>query len=197
MPKTRVRFRSDRLVPARPGAAGGAAAAAAVCVLQIPAFLCRQTDLIQAAARTGRCVNLKKGQFLAPWDMKNAIEKAVTDGNDKIIITERGVSFGYNNLVADMRSLPVMRAFGYPVMFDATHSVQLPGASGIASSGDRKFVPHLTRAAVAVGVDALFMEVHACPDEALCDGTNMLSQDELPAMLQQAQAIDRVVKRNS
>jgi 2-dehydro-3-deoxyphosphooctonate aldolase (KDO 8-P synthase) len=140
-------------------------------------------------------VNIKKGQFLAPWDIKNTIEKAASTGNDKIILTERGVSFGYNNLVADMRSLPIMREFGYPVVFDATHAVQLPGAGGAASSGDRKFVPHLTRAALAVGVDALFMEVHACPDKALCDGPNMLSLDELPDLLKQAKEIDRIVKK--
>lgn len=171
-------------------------AAEVLDVIQIPAFLCRQTDFVMEVAKTGKVINIKKGQFLAPWDIKNVTEKAVAAGNDRIIITERGVSFGYNNLVADMRSLPIMRAFGYPVMFDATHSVQLPGAGGTASSGDRKFVPHLTRAAVAVGVDALFMEVHACPDEALCDGPNMLSLDELPGLLQQAQEIDRIVKKN-
>jgi 2-dehydro-3-deoxyphosphooctonate aldolase (KDO 8-P synthase) len=171
-------------------------AAEVLDVIQIPAFLCRQTDFVMEVAKTGKVINIKKGQFLAPWDIKNVAEKAVAAGNDRIIITERGVSFGYNNLVADMRSLPIMRAFGYPVMFDATHSVQLPGAGGTASSGDRKFVPHLTRAAVAVGVDALFMEVHACPDEALCDGPNMLCLDELPDLLQQAQEIDRIVKRN-
>ena len=164
-------------------------------VIQIPAFLCRQTDFVLEVAKTGKVVNLKKGQFLAPWDIKNAVEKAASTGNDKIIVTERGVSFGYNNLVADMRALPIMRDFGYPVVFDATHSVQLPGAGGTASSGDRKFVPHLTRAAMAVGVDALFMEVHACPDEALCDGPNMLSLDELPSLLKQAQAIDRIVRQ--
>ena len=171
-------------------------AAEVLDVIQIPAFLCRQTDFIVEVAKTGKVVNIKKGQFLAPWDIKNAAEKAVDAGNDRIIITERGVSFGYNNLIADMRSLPIMRAFGFPVMFDATHSVQLPGAGGTASSGDRKFVPHLTRAAVAVGVDALFMEVHACPDEALCDGPNMLSLDDLPNLLRQAQDIDRIVKNN-
>ena len=171
-------------------------AAEVLDVIQIPAFLCRQTDFIVEVAKTGKVVNIKKGQFLAPWDIKNAAEKAVDAGNDRIIITERGVSFGYNNLIADMRSFPIMRAFGFPVMFDATHSVQLPGAGGTASSGDRKFVPHLTRAAVAVGVDALFMEVHACPDEALCDGPNMLSLDDLPSLLRQAQDIDRIVKNN-
>jgi len=170
-------------------------AAEVLDVLQIPAFLCRQTDFVTAVARTNKVVNIKKGQFLAPWDIKNAAEKAASTGNDKIIITERGVSFGYNNLVADMRSLPIMREFGYPVMFDATHAVQLPGAGGMASSGDRKFVPHLTRAAVATGIDALFMEVHACPDKALCDGPNMLSIDDLPALLRQVQEIDRIIKR--
>ena len=170
-------------------------AAEVLDILQIPAFLCRQTDFVVDVAKTGRVVNIKKGQFLAPWDVKYAAEKAESTGNDKIIITERGVSFGYNNLVADMRSLPIIRGFGYPVVFDATHSVQLPGAGGSASSGDRKFVPHLTRAAAAVGIDALFMEVHACPDKALCDGPNMLSLDELPALLEQVREIDRIVKR--
>jgi 2-dehydro-3-deoxyphosphooctonate aldolase (KDO 8-P synthase) len=170
-------------------------AAEVLDVLQIPAFLCRQTDFILDVARTGRVVNIKKGQFLAPWDIKNAIEKAASTGNDNIIITERGVSFGYNNLVADMRSLPIMREFGYPVVFDATHSVQLPGAGGTASSGDRKFVPHLTRAAVAAGIDALFMEIHACPNEALCDGANMLSLDELPGLLSQIKEIDRIIRQ--
>ena len=146
-------------------------------------------------AKTGRIVNIKKGQFLSPWDIKNAAEKAASTGNDKIIITERGVSFGYNNLVADMRSLPIIRDAGYPVVFDATHSVQLPGAAGTASSGDRKFVPYLTRAAVAAGIDALFMEVHACPDKALCDGPNMLALDRLPELLKQVREIDRIVKK--
>jgi len=171
-----------------------APAADVLDVIQIPAFLCRQTDFVMEAARTGRVINIKKGQFLAPWDIGNAAEKAASTGNDKIIITERGVSFGYNNLVADMRSIPIIRDMGYPVVFDATHSVQLPGAGGSASSGDRKFVPHLARAAAAVGVDALFMEVHACPDKALCDGPNMLGLDELPALLLQVQQIDRIVK---
>ena len=164
-------------------------------IIQVPAFLCRQTDFVLAVARTGRVVNIKKGQFLAPWDMKNAAEKAMSTGNDRIIITERGVSFGYNNLVADMRSLPIMRGLGWPVVFDATHSVQLPGAGGTVSSGDRTFVPHLTRAATAAGVDALFMEVHACPDKALCDGPNMLSLDDLPALLKQVRDIDRIIKQ--
>jgi 2-dehydro-3-deoxyphosphooctonate aldolase (KDO 8-P synthase) len=170
-------------------------AAEVLDVLQIPAFLCRQTDFVMDVAKTGRVVNIKKGQFLAPWDIKNAAEKAVSAGNDRIFITERGVSFGYNNLVADMRSLPIIRGLGYPAVFDATHSVQLPGAGGTASSGDRQFVPHLTRAAAAAGIDGLFMEVHACPDKALCDGPNMLSLDELPALLKQVQEIDRIVKR--
>jgi 2-dehydro-3-deoxyphosphooctonate aldolase (KDO 8-P synthase) len=170
-------------------------AAEVLDVIQIPAFLCRQTDFVRDVAKTGRVVNIKKGQFLAPWDVKNAAEKAASTGNQNVIITERGVSFGYNNLIADMRSLPIIRGFGYPVMFDATHSVQLPGAGGNASSGDRQFVPHLARAAAAVGIDALFMEVHACPDKALCDGPNMLSLDELPALLKQVQEIDRIVKQ--
>ena len=169
-------------------------AAAVLDMLQIPAFLCRQTDFLTEVARTGKVVNIKKGQFLAPWDIKNAIEKVTSTGNHNILVTERGVSFGYNNLVVDMRSIPIMRGFGYPVVFDATHSVQLPGAGGTASSGDRQYVPHLTRAAAAIGVDALFMEVHACPDKALCDGPNMLGIDELPALLGQAKEIDRIVK---
>ncbi len=170
-------------------------AAEVLDVLQIPAFLSRQTDLIEAVARTGRVVNIKKGQFLAPWDMKNAVEKAEQAGSREIVITERGSSFGYNNLVVDMRGLPIMRELGYPVVFDATHAVQMPGGAGTASSGDRRFVPHLTRAAVAAGVDGLFMEVHACPDKALCDGPNMLSLDELPALLRQVQAIEQAVGR--
>lgn len=171
-------------------------AAEVLDVLQIPAFLCRQTDFITEVARTGRVVNIKKGQFLSPWDIKNAVEKATSTGNNKVIITERGVSFGYNNLIADMRSLPIMRGFGYPVVFDATHAVQLPGAGGVASSGDRQFVPHLARAAAAVGIDALFMEVHKCPDKALCDGPNMLNLDELPALIKQVREIDGIVKRS-
>ncbi len=170
-------------------------AAEVLDIIQVPAFLCRQTDFVIDVAKTGRVINIKKGQFLAPWDIKNAAEKAASTGNDKIIITERGVSFGYNNLVADMRSLPIIRGFGYPVVFDATHSVQLPGAGGTASSGDRTFVPHLARAATAAGIDALFMEVHACPDKALCDGPNMLSLDDLPALLRQVREIDGIVKQ--
>jgi 2-dehydro-3-deoxyphosphooctonate aldolase (KDO 8-P synthase) len=169
-------------------------AAEVLDVLQVPAFLSRQTDLLTAVARTGKAVNIKKGQFLAPWDIKNAIEKVAAAGNEDILITERGVSFGYNNLVVDMRALPIMRDLGYPVIFDATHAVQMPGGAGTASSGDRRFVPHLTRAAVAAGIDGLFMEVHACPDKALCDGPNMLSLDELPGLLKQAQAIEEIVR---
>lgn len=164
-------------------------------ILQVPAFLCRQTDFVMDVAKTGRVVNIKKGQFLAPWDIKNTAEKATSTGNRNVLITERGVSFGYHNLVADMRSLPIIRNLGYPVMFDATHAVQLPGAGGTASSGDRQFVPHLARAATAVGIDALFLEVHACPDKALCDGPNMLGLDELPSLLRQVQEIDRIIKR--
>ncbi len=171
-----------------------APAAEVLDVMQIPAFLSRQTDLLIAAAKTGRVVNIKKGQFLAPWDIKNAVEKVASAGNENILLTERGVSFGYNNLVVDMRSLPIMRSYGYPVVFDATHAVQMPGGAGTASSGDRQYVPHLTRAAVAVGVDALFMEVHACPDKALCDGPNMMSLDALPALLRQVQAIEKAVR---
>lgn len=169
-------------------------AAEVLDVIQIPAFLSRQTDLLVETAKTGRVINVKKGQFLAPWDIKNAIEKIESAGNSRILLTERGVTFGYNNLVVDMRSLPIMREFGYPVIFDATHAVQMPGGAGAASSGDRRFVPHLTRAAAAVGVDALFTEVHECPDKALCDGPNMLSLDDLPSLLKQVQEIEKVVK---
>lgn len=171
-----------------------APAAEVLDVIQIPAFLSRQTDLLVEVAKTGKVVNIKKGQFLAPWDIKNAVEKVESTGNRNILITERGVSFGYNNLVVDFRSLPMMRGLGYPVVYDATHSVQLPGGAGTKSAGDRQYVAPLTRAAVAVGVDALFMEVHACPDKALCDGPNMMSLDELPALLRQAQEIGRIVK---
>jgi 2-dehydro-3-deoxyphosphooctonate aldolase (KDO 8-P synthase) len=163
-------------------------------VLQIPAFLCRQTDLVVAAARTGKPVNVKKGQFLAPWDAKNIVEKVRSVGNDQVLLTERGASFGYNNLVADMRSLVVMRSFDVPVVFDATHSVQLPGGAGTASSGQREFVPHLARAAVATGCDALFMEIHPDPDHAPSDGPNMLRLEDLPALLTQITQIDRIVR---
>jgi 2-dehydro-3-deoxyphosphooctonate aldolase (KDO 8-P synthase) len=163
-------------------------------VIQIPAFLCRQTDLVVAAARSGKPVNVKKGQFLAPWDTRNIVDKVRAVGNEQVLLTERGASFGYNNLVADMRSLVVMRSFGVPVVFDATHSVQLPGGAGTASSGQREFVPHLARAAVATGCDALFMEIHPDPDHAPSDGPNMLRLEDLPALLAQITQIDRIVR---
>ena len=170
------------------------AAAEVLDVIQIPAFLCRQTDLVQAVARTGKVVNVKKGQFLSPWDIAHVIEKISAAGNDKIIITERGASFGYNNLVVDMRSLPIMRSFGFPVIFDATHSVQLPGGGQGCSGGDRRFIFPLARAAVAAGVDGIFTEVHPNPEQALCDGPNSLPQDEFPRLIQQLLEIDQVVK---
>lgn len=169
-------------------------AAEVLDVLQIPAFLCRQTDLLVAAAQTGKVINVKKGQFLAPWDMKNVAGKLAATGNEDIILTERGASFGYNNLVVDMRSFPVMRAFGYPVVFDATHSVQLPGGQGTSSGGQREFVEFLARAAVATGIDGIFMEVHEDPDKALCDGPNSIPLAELPALLRKLQALDAVVR---
>ena len=155
-----------------------------VDVLQIPAFLCRQTDLLLAAAATGRTVNVKKGQFLAPWDMKNVVKKLESAGANKIMLTERGTSFGYNTLMVDFRSLPQMRQFGYPVVFDATHSVQMPGGQGNTSGGQREFVPYLARAAAAVGVDALFMEIHENPDQAPSDGPNMIPLQQLESVLQ-------------
>ncbi|KXS45899.1 MAG: 2-dehydro-3-deoxyphosphooctonate aldolase (KDO 8-P synthase) [Candidatus Frackibacter sp. T328-2] len=169
-------------------------AAEVLDVIQIPAFLSRQTDLVTAVGETGVVVNVKKGQFLAPWDIDNVVEKIESTGNERILLTERGVSFGYNNLVVDMRSLPRMRQTGYPVVFDATHSVQLPGGSGDKSAGEREYVPYLTRAAMGAGIDALFMEVHDQPEEALCDGPNMVRVDELEAILKQAKAIDQIVK---
>ena len=172
------------------------AAAEVLDVLQIPAFLCRQTDLLNAAAKTGKTVNIKKGQFLSPKDMENAVNKIREAGNEKIMLTERGASFGYNNLVVDMRSFPIMRSFGYPVVFDATHSVQLPGGAGTCSAGQREFVEYLTRGAVAVGVDALFMEVHDNPEEALCDGPNMVYVDKLEAILKDALAIDAIIRKH-
>ena len=172
-----------------------APAAEVLDVLQIPAFLCRQTDLLVAAAKSGRVINVKKGQFLAPWDMKNVAEKLAASGNDNIILTERGASFGYNNLVVDMRSFPVMRATGYPVVFDATHSVQLPGGQGDSSGGQREFVEYLSRAAVATGIDGIFMEVHEDPDKALCDGPNSIPLSELPVLLKKLRAIDALVKQ--
>ncbi len=167
--------------------------AAAVDVVQIPAFLCRQTDLVRAVAEKARVVNVKKGQFLSPWDVKNVIEKIEKTGNRNILITERGTSFGYNCLVTDMRAIPIMRSFGYPVVFDATHSVQRPGGLGHASGGDREFVPCLARAAVASGCDALFLEVHPQPDRALSDASSMLPLDELPQLLEAAVAIRRTI----
>ncbi len=159
--------------------AQAALAADAVDILQIPAFLCRQTDLLVEAGRTGRIVNIKKGQFVSPQDIRNAAEKVASTGNQKIVITERGTTFGYNNLVVDMRGLAIMRDFGWPVMFDATHSVQLPGASGNASGGQPQFIAPLSRAAVAAGVDAVFLEVHEAPERALSDGANALRLDLL------------------
>jgi 2-dehydro-3-deoxyphosphooctonate aldolase (KDO 8-P synthase) len=163
-----------------------------VDILQIPAFLCRQTDLLCAAAKSGRVVNVKKGQFLSPWDMNNVVKKLEEAGTKNICLTERGSSFGYQNLVVDMRSLPVMRALGYPVIFDATHSVQLPGGGGTCSSGQREFVAPLARAAAAVGCDGFFMEVHPQPEEALSDGPNMVRLRELKGLLEQLQAIWQV-----
>ncbi len=170
-----------------------APAAEVLDILQIPAFLCRQTDLLTAAAKSGRVVNVKKGQFLAPWDMKNVAEKIASAGNDNIILTERGASFGYNNLVVDMRSFPVMRSSGYPVVFDATHSVQLPGGQGSCSGGQREYVEYLSRAAVACGIDGIFLEVHEDPDKALCDGPNSISLNDLPALLSTLKSIDALV----
>lgn len=171
-----------------------APAAEVLDIIQIPAFLSRQTDLLVAAAQTGRVVNVKKGQFLAPWDMKNAVGKLEASGNRNILLTERGASFGYNNLVTDMRSLVIMRETGCPVIFDATHSVQLPGGAGTASAGQRQYVGALSRAAVATGIDGLFWEVHENPDQALCDGPNSLPLGDLPGMLRQMLAIDAIVK---
>jgi 2-dehydro-3-deoxyphosphooctonate aldolase (KDO 8-P synthase) len=162
--------------------------------LQIPAFLCRQTDLLTAAAKSGVPVNVKKGQFMAPWDVGNIINKFRTAGSDDLMLTERGVSFGYNNLVVDFRSLSVMRPLGCPIIFDATHSVQLPGGAGTASSGQREFVAPLSRAAAAVGIDGLFLEVHPCPDEALCDGPNMVSIPEMAGIVEQVMAIDQALR---
>jgi 2-dehydro-3-deoxyphosphooctonate aldolase (KDO 8-P synthase) len=164
-------------------------------VLQIPAFLCRQTDLLIAAARTGKVVKIKKGQFLAPWDMRNVIAKVVGNGNPNVLVTERGVSFGYNTLVADMRALPILAETGCPVIFDATHSVQQPGGMGTSSGGDRRFVPVLARAAVAVGVAGVFIETHQDPDRAPSDGPNMVPLREMGALISELQAIDRVAKR--
>ena len=166
-------------------------AAEVVDIIQIPAFLCRQTDLVVAAAATGKVVNIKKGQFLAPVDMGQAVSKCLEAGNDKVILCERGSTFGYGQLVVDMRSLAIMRSLGYPVMFDATHSVQMPGAQGTSSGGDRRFVPVLARAAAAAGIDALFLETHPDPDSAKSDGPNMVSLDSLENLLQRVLAIHR------
>jgi len=163
-------------------------------VLQIPAFLCRQTDFVAEVARKARAVNIKKGQFLAPWDVAHVLEKAAAAGNANLLLTERGVSFGYNNLVVDFRAFPILREIGYPVIFDATHSVQLPGGAGRASGGDRRMVPGLARAAVAAGIDGLFLEVHPEPESALCDGPNSLSLDSLPALLSSLKRIDAAVR---
>jgi 2-dehydro-3-deoxyphosphooctonate aldolase (KDO 8-P synthase) len=174
-----------------------AIAAEAVDVLQIPAFLCRQTDLIVAAARTGRALNIKKGQFLAPWDMKNVIAKATGAGNANVMATERGVSFGYNTLVSDMRAIPVLSEIGCPVVFDATHSVQQPGGRGDSSGGERRFVPTLARAAVAVGVAAVFMETHQDPDNAPSDGPNMVPLAEFEPLLAELLEYDALAKRRA
>lgn len=167
-------------------------AAEVLDILQIPAFLCRQTDLLQAAARTGKCINVKKGQFMAPSDMKNVAEKISHEGNENIILTERGVSLGYHNLVVDMRSFPIMREFGYPVVFDATHSVQLPGGARTHSSGQRQFIGNLARAAAGSGIDGVFMEVHDNPEEALCDGPNMLYLTQVEGLLRDMVAIKAI-----
>lgn len=171
--------------------------AMAVDVLQIPAFLCRQTDLLLAAGKTGKAVNVKKGQFLAPWDMKHVAEKIASTGNQNILLTERGASFGYNTLVSDMRSLPIMAETGYPIVFDATHSVQQPGGQGTTSGGQRQFVSTLARAAVAVGVAAVFLETHQDPDHAPSDGPNMVKLSDLKALLEQLQAFDKLAKKLS
>src|SRR4051812_28007644 len=171
--------------------------AEAVDVLQIPAFLCRQTDLLIAAGETGRAINVKKGQFLAPWDMKNVAAKVASTGNEKILLTERGASFGYNTLVTDMRGLPIMAQTGYPVVIDATHSVQQPGGQGSSSGGDRRFAPVIARAAVSVGVAAVFLETHPDPDKAPSDGPNMIRLSEMPALLMTLQEFDRVAKANA
>jgi len=175
-------------------AAQCAAVAEAVDVLQIPAFLCRQTDLLIAAGETGRAVNVKKGQFMAPWDMVNVAAKIAATGNERILLTERGASFGYNTLVSDFRSLPIMARTGYPVVFDATHSVQQPGGQGASSGGQREFAPILARAALAVGIAAVFIECHPDPDRAPSDGPTMIPLREMPALLSRLAAFDRLAK---
>ncbi|MGC8763823.1 MAG: 3-deoxy-8-phosphooctulonate synthase [Acidobacteriota bacterium] len=171
-------------------------AAEAVDVIQIPAFLCRQTDLLVAAARTGKPVNVKKGQFLSPYDMAHAVEKLTASGCERILLTERGASFGYNNLVVDMRSIPILRSFGFPVVFDATHSVQLPGGAGGRSSGQREFVPTLARAAAAAGADGFFFEVHDQPEKALSDGPNALPLEEFPPLARSLSDLFHLVRRS-
>ena len=172
-----------------------APAAEVADILQIPAFLCRQTDLLVAAAKTGKIVNIKKGQFLAPEQMGPLIKKVEDSGNNKILVTDRGTSFGYNNLVVDFRAIPIMQGFGYPVIFDATHSVQLPGANGCSSGGDRRFVPYLAKAAMAAGADALFFEVHPEPDKALCDGPNMIALDNAEKLFKTCKDIFELIRR--
>jgi 2-dehydro-3-deoxyphosphooctonate aldolase (KDO 8-P synthase) len=169
-------------------------AGAVLDVIQIPAFLCRQTDLVVAAAGTGKPVNIKKGQFLAPWDVAHVIAKVRSAGSEKILLTERGTQFGYNNLVVDFRSIPIMRSLGFPVIFDATHSVQLPGGAGDRSGGERQYAPLLARAAVAAGADGIFLEVHRSPEKALCDGANSLGLDALRPLLEQLIGIRRVLE---
>lgn len=178
-------------------AAQCAPVAEAVDVLQIPAFLCRQTDLLLAAGATGRAINVKKGQFLAPWDMKNVVAKIASTGNEKILQCERGVSFGYNTLVSDMRALPIMAQNGYPVVFDATHSVQQPGGQGGSTGGQREFVPVLARAAIAIGVAAVFMETHQDPDKAPSDGPNMVKLKDMPGLLSELKEFDTLAKRRA
>lgn len=173
-----------------------APAADVVDILQIPAFLCRQTDLLLAAGQTGAAINVKKGQFLAPWDMPNVISKVESTGNTRILLTERGTSFGYNTLVADMRALPQMAATGYPVVMDATHSVQQPGGKGGSSGGQREFAPVMARAAVSLGIAAVFIETHEAPDTAPSDGPNMIQLDQMPALLQSLMQFDRLAKEN-
>lgn len=171
-------------------------AAEVLDVIQIPAFLCRQTDLLEAAAQTGKCVNVKKGQFMAPEDMQNVIRKVTHEGNENLLLTERGYSFGYHNLVVDMRGFPIMRSFGYPVVFDATHSVQLPGGAGTKSSGQRQFIGNLARAAAGSGIDGVFMEVHDNPHEALSDGPNMLYLTQVEAVLRDMIAIHAITRQS-
>lgn len=172
------------------------AAAEVLDIIQIPAFLCRQTDLLVAAGNTGKVINVKKGQFLAPWDMKNVVTKLRETGNENILLTERGSTFGYNNLVVDMRSLITMRELGAPVVFDATHSVQIPGGNGTSTGGKREYVPYLSRAAAAVGIDSIFMEVHPNPDEAFSDGPNMVKLENLEEVLKPIKEIDTLIKQS-